>query len=112
MGACLQCLALFCAANMMPWRLERSSLRRRARFPAAAWRQPARSRDAWVLQARVWETVWRALQEVQLLGEAAGLTLAATYGEMDTSIGLADEEAFRLVACLQRPLPGAARPPP
>ena len=56
--------------------------------------------------------MWRALQEVQLLGEAAGLTLAATYGEMDTSIGLADEEAFRLVACLQRPLQGAASPPP
>ena len=53
--------------------------------------------------------MWCAMQEVQLLGEAAGLTLAATYGEMDTSIGLADEEAFRLVACLQRPPQGAAR---
>ncbi|KAK9820975.1 hypothetical protein WJX81_005721 [Elliptochloris bilobata] len=43
------------------------------------------------------------LQEIRLLSEAAGLTLAATYGELDTSIALADEEAYRLVACLQRP---------
>ena len=55
---------------------------------------------------------WRALQEVQLLGEAAGLTLAATYGELDTDIALADEEAFRLVACLQRPLQGGPSPQP
>jgi hypothetical protein len=54
-----------------------------------------------------------AAQEIRLLGEAAGLTLAASYGELDTGVALGDEEAFRLVACLQRPpdAPPAPRAP-
>lgn len=52
------------------------------------------------------ECGWRA-QELLLLGQAAGLEVAATYGELDTSIALDDEEAYRLVCCLRRPDEGA-----
>ena len=89
--------ALCDSTHMKPWsRLPEFVLQRPV--PAAAGPQPAQAPR-------------HAVQEVQLLGEAAGLTLAATYGDMDMGIGLADEEAFRLVACLQRPPQGAAGQP-
>jgi hypothetical protein len=39
------------------------------------------------------------LQELDLLGRAAGLQLAASYGDLDLKVGLAHEDAYRLVAC-------------
>ena len=40
------------------------------------------------------------LQELDLLGRLAGLKLAGVYGDLDISVGLRHDEAFRLVACL------------
>ena len=42
-------------------------------------------------------------QEVSLLAAAAGLEVRAFFGEMALDVGLGHEEAYRLVACLQKP---------
>lgn len=40
------------------------------------------------------------LQELDLLGRLTGLTLAASYGDLDLGVGLTHEDAYRLVAVL------------
>jgi SAM-dependent methyltransferase len=42
------------------------------------------------------------LQEIDLLAKATGWEVAATYGDLDASVGLLDERAYRLVVVLKR----------
>ena len=45
------------------------------------------------------------LQEVDLLGRAAGFELVGARGDFDEGVALGDEEAYRLLALLRRRQP-------